>query len=146
MPPEPDRPSFVAAFAEWVEACFFDEREAADRRLDTVLGFPAGVVLVESVSLLARLVERSVPAGASAEDLGAALVQHLIVSGSDARREQLICEVVTAAAGPPAARSAVLAAHGTEAVTRAALECASYLAQVVAERDGVVPSVVLEDL
>lgn len=144
MPPEPDRPSFVAAFAEWVEACFFDERDAAGGRLDAVLGFPAEVVLAESVALLGRLLERS--GAAAAGDIGMALAQHLVVGGPDAQRERLIHDVVVASAGPPALRAAVLARYGTEPVTRTALECASFLAQVVAERDGVVPSVVLEDL
>lgn len=144
VPPEPDLPSFVAALAEWVEACWFDERGETGRRLDAVLGFPPGVVLEGSMAVLARLIERSGTAGAG--DIGAALAQHLIVTGPDAGRERLIRDVVVAAAGPAAARSAVLATHGSEAVTRAALECASFLAQVIADRDGVVPSVVLEDL
>ncbi|MDQ3946753.1 MAG: hypothetical protein M3357_16685 [Actinomycetota bacterium] len=46
----------------------------------------------------------------------------------------------------PAARGGLLARHGSEAVTGAALECASFLAQVLANREGVVPSSILRDL
>ena len=73
-----------------MEACWFAEREAADDRLQAMLGFPADVVLVGSLSVLAR--------------------------------------------------------HGAESVTGAALECASVLAQAMANRQGVVPSSILLEL
>ncbi|MGH9036922.1 MAG: hypothetical protein ACRD0O_14255, partial [Acidimicrobiia bacterium] len=77
---ESDPEAFTAAFAEWVEACWFDEREATDRQLDAVLSFPPGVVLAGSLALLARLVATT---GSGGEDVAAALAQHLIVSGPD---------------------------------------------------------------
>jgi hypothetical protein len=135
--------AFVAAFGEWVEACWFDERSETGRRLDAVLAFPSGVVLVGSLSLLARLVEA---AAAPPDEVAGALAEHLIVAGPDPDRHALIRDVVVGAGSPPADRAALLRPHLPEAVARTALECASFLAQVLAERDGVVPSSILEDL
>lgn len=144
MAAEPDAPSFALAFTEWVETCWFGERDVAARRLDAVLGFPADVVLVGSLSLLARLLEAFAPAGEA--EVAAALAHHLIIMGPDPERETLIREVVLAAGSTPAARAALLARHGAEAITGAALECASFLTQAVANREGVVPSSILEGL
>jgi hypothetical protein len=144
MDAESEVAAFVGAFSEWVEACWFDEREVTDRRLDAALRFPADVVLVGSLWLVARLVAAVGPTGG--EPVAAALAQHLIVTGPDPEREALIRDVVLGAGAGPGARSALLARHGSEAVTRAALECASFLAQVLADREGVVPSSVLRDL
>ncbi len=135
--------AFVAAFGEWVEACWFDERSETGPRLDAVLGFPSGVVLVGSLSLLARLAEK---VGAPPDEVAAALAEHLIVEGPDPDRHALIQDVVVAAGSAPADRSLRLGGHQPGAVARTALECASFLAQVLAERDGVVPSSILEDL
>ncbi|MGH8993660.1 MAG: hypothetical protein ACRDZ7_19280 [Acidimicrobiia bacterium] len=138
-----DLEAFVDAFSEWVEACWFDERDLTAPRLEAVLGFPGDVVLVGSLGLLDRLV------GALAtdrEEVAAALAQHLIVSGPDPARQALIRDVVLAAAAPAAARAPLLAGHDSRAVTGAALECASFLTQVLAERDGVVPSSIVRDL
>ncbi len=147
MPPTSESDSalaaFVAAFGEWVEACWFDERRETDRRLEAVLAFSPGVVLVGSLTLLTRLVEA---AGGDAVGVGDALAQHLIVTGPDPRRAVLIRDVVLAARSSPADRAALLGRHGSEAVARTALECASFLTQVLAERNGVVPSSILEDL
>lgn len=144
MGAESDVAAFVVSFTEWVEACWFDERDMTGRRLDAVLGFPADVVLVGSLSLLARLVEAF--GGAGDEAVGAALAHHLIVTGPDPDRQGLIRDVVLAAGAGPAARTALLVRHGSEAVTGAALECASFLTQVLANREGVVPSSILRDL
>jgi hypothetical protein len=141
---EADLPAFVLAFSEWVEACWFAEHDAADNRLQAVLGFPADVVLVGSLSLLARLLQAFNP-GAEVE-VAAALADHLIITGPDAERETLIRDVVLGAGADPPARVALLARHGAEAVTRAALECASVLAQAMANRHGVVPSSILLEL
>lgn len=140
---ESDPDAFSAAFAEWVEACWFDEREATDRRLDAVLSFPPGVVLAGSLALLARLVAAT---GSGGEDVAAALAQHLIVSGPDPEREALIRDVVLAAGAPPPARRPLFGRHDPGAIIRTALECASYLTQVLAEREGVVPSSIVRDL
>jgi hypothetical protein len=140
---ESELAAFVVAFGEWVEACWFDERADTGRRLDAVLAFPSGVVLVGSLSLLARLVEA---AGGGAEDVAAALAQHLIVPGPDPGRQALIRDVVLAAGASPADRASLLGRHDSEAIAGTALECASFLTQVLAERDGVVPSSILEEL
>ncbi|MGH9039017.1 MAG: hypothetical protein ACRDZ3_02180 [Acidimicrobiia bacterium] len=134
--------AFVAALSEWVEACWFDEREATGRRLDAVLAFPPDVVLAGSLAVLARLVDSTATPAAEVAD---ALAQHLVVSGPDPGRQALIREVVLAA-GSPVARAELLARRDPGAVTRTALECASYLSQVLAEREGVVPSSILRDL
>jgi hypothetical protein len=144
MGAESDVAAFVIAFTEWVEACWFDERDLTARRLDAVLRFSADVVLVGSLSLLGRLVEASGSGGPEA--VAAALAQHLIVTGPDPERQALIRDVVVAAGAKPAARAALLARHGSEAVTRGALECASFLTQVLADREGVVPSSIVRDL
>ena len=144
MGAESDVPAFVVAFSEWVEACWFDERDMTGRRLDAVLGFPADVVLVGSLSLLARLMEAFAAAGAEA--VAAAVAHHLIVTGPDPERQALIRDVVLAAGSTPAARGSLLGPHDSEAITRAALECASFLTQVLADREGVVPSSILRDL
>lgn len=144
MGAESDMAAFVVAFSEWVEACWFDERDVTGRRLDAVLRFSPDVVLVGSLSLLARLVAAVIATGG--EPVAAALAHHLIVTGPDPDREALIRDAVLGAGAGPVARGALLAGHGSEAVTRAALECASFLAQVLADREGVVPSSVLRDL
>ena len=77
--------------------------------------------------------------------MGAALASHLIITGPDPAREQLIRAVVAAAGGGPEARRALLVAYGPEAVEAAALECSSVLAQALANRWGVVPTNILED-
>ena len=144
MGADSDLAAFVEAFSEWVEACWFDERDVTSRRLDAVLRFSPDIVLVGSLSLLARLV--AAVASAGEEGVGAALAQHLIITGPDPEREAVIRDVVLGAGAGPAARADVLARHGSEAVTRAALECASFLTQVLADREGVVPSSILRDL
>jgi hypothetical protein len=149
-PSDPDIPgtprdpeAFLAAFAEWVEACWFDERTATGPRLDAVLAFPPEVVLAGSLGLLARLAEA---AGSDRDVIAAALAEHLIVTGPDAPRRALIRAVVLAAGAPAADRRRLLGGHDPQAVAGAALECASFLAQVLAERDGVVPSSVVRDV
>jgi hypothetical protein len=153
MGAESEVAAFVVAFSEWVEACWFDERDVTGRRLNAVLGFSADVVLVGSLWLLGRLVEASGSAGAEA--VAAALAQHLIVTGPDPERQALIRDVVVAAGARPlgdtpdpgpAARAALLGRHDAEEITRAALECASFLTQVLADREGVVPSSIIRDL
>jgi hypothetical protein len=144
MADEADVRSFVLAFGEWVEACWFGEHEVADRRLEAMLGLPADVVLVGALSLLGRLLETSIPA--REDDVAAALAHHLVVMGPDAQRESLIRDVVLAAKSAPGARAGLLARHGAEAVIVTALECASFLTQAEAERQGVVPSSLLEGL
>jgi hypothetical protein len=138
-----DMAAFVVAFTEWVEACWFDERDVTGRRLDSVLGFPPDVVLVGSLSLLARLVEALAPTGGEA--VAAALAHHLIVTGPDPERQTLIRDVVLATAAP-ADRGSLLGHHDSQAITGAALECASFLTQLLADREGVVPSSILRDL
>jgi hypothetical protein len=144
MAGEPDAASFVPAFTDWVEACWFGEGDVATRRLEAVLGLPAEVVLVGSLSLLARLLETLAPPGEA--DVAAALAHHLIITGPDPEREALIRDVVLAACSTPAARAALLARHGAEAVAGAALECASFLTQAEANRQGVVPSSILDGI
>jgi hypothetical protein len=144
MADEMDVRSFVLAFGEWVEACWFGEHEVATRRLEAVLGLPADVVLVGGLSLLGRLLETYIPA--QEDDVAAALAHHLVVMGPDPQRESLIRDVVLAARSAPAAQAGLLARHGAEAVIVTALECASFLAQAEAERQGVVPSSILEGL
>jgi hypothetical protein len=144
MADEMDVRSFVLAFGEWVEACWFGEHEVATRRLEAVLGLPADVVLVGGLSLLGRLLETSIPA--QEDDVAAALAHHLVVMGPDPQRESLIRDVVLAARSAPATQAGLLARHGAEAVIVTALECASFLAQAEAERQGVVPSSILEGL
>ncbi len=80
-----------------------------------------------------------------AEDVGGALAEHLLITGPDPPREALIRAVVVAAGAGPAARRELLLTYGAEAVEAAALECASVLAQALANRWGVVPSNILED-
>jgi hypothetical protein len=65
------------------------------------------------------------------------------LEGPDPQREHLIGDVVRGANASPPVRAAILERHGSEAVTGAALECASVLAQAMAERDGVIPSSIL---
>jgi hypothetical protein len=116
-----------------------------------VVAFPADVVLVGSLELLRRLLERSDPRGIdpaldSAADVGGALAEHLLITGPDPAREGLIRSVVAGAGATPAARRELLNTYGPEAVTAAALECSSVLNQALANRWGVVPSNILEDL
>ena len=144
MAGEPDLSSFRSVFTEWVEACWFAEREAATRHLDALLGFPAEVLFVGSLSLLAQLLAVFAP-GAEAE-VARALADHLIIAGPDPAREALIRDVVVAAGSNPTGRAALLGGHTAEAITGAALECASLFAQAMANREGVVPSIILEDL
>lgn len=140
--PDPDAASFLPTFAEWVEACWFAEHDAADRRLEAVLRLPPDTVLVGSMVVLGRLMESFATAP---EDIAAALVAHLVV-GSDGARAAVIRDVVLATGAEPADHRPLLARHGPEAVTRAALECASFLAQAIAEREGVVPSSIVRGL
>jgi hypothetical protein len=147
----PDLPAFVAAFGEWVEACWFAEHGRAQARLEALLAFPPDVVLVGSLWTLARLLEVSDPRGLApalgdVEDVGGALASHLLITGPDPDREGLIRAVVAGAASGPAARLELLRRYGPEAVEGAALECASVLAQALANRWGVVPTNILEDL
>ena len=144
MAEETEARSFVPAFSEWVEACWFGEHERAADRLDALLQLPASDVLVGSLSLLGRLVQAFLPGGEA--EVAAALAQHLIVTGPDPNREALIRDVVVAAGSAPSAQAGLLARHGPEAVITTALECLSYLTQTEAERQGVVPSSILEDL
>ena len=151
----PDLDAYVAAFGEWVEACWFAEHDRARAWLEKVLAFPADVVLVGALTILRRLLELSDPRGLapalgdaehlSDGDVGAALADHLLITGPDPGREALIRAVVTAAGGGPDARRAVLLAYGPEAVEGAALECSSVLTQALANRWGVVPTNILED-
>jgi hypothetical protein len=146
----PDLDDFVAAFGEWVEACWFAEHERARAWLEKVLAFPADVVLVGALTTLRRLLELSDPRGLApalgdGRDVGAALAEHLLITGPDPAREALIRAVVTAAGSGPEARREVLVAYGPEAVEGAALECSSVLTQALANRWGVVPTNVLED-
>ena len=143
--------AFVGAFAEWVEACWFAEHDRAEVHLEAVLAFPPDVVLVGALTTLARLLERAdprefAPASGHAADVAGALAEHLLVTGPDPGREALIRAVVVGAGGHPAARRQLLLTYGVEAVTRTALECASVLTQALANRWGVVPSNVLEDV
>ena len=143
----------MAAFGEWVEACWFAEHDRAEAKLEALLVFPPDVVLVGALTVLTRLLELSDPRGfapvlgdaGDAGDIGAALAEHLLITGPDPEREALIRAVVARAGGTPAARRELLTTYGTEAVTAAALECSSVLAQALANRWGVVPSNVLED-
>jgi len=141
----------VAAFGEWVEACWFAELERANARLEVVAAFPPDVVLVGSLWILGRLLEVNDPRGIApalgdANDVGAALAEHLLITGPDPEREALIRAVVAAAGAGPDARRALLVTYGPEAVEATALECSSVLAQALANRWGVVPSNILEDL
>lgn len=152
----PDLDAFVAAFGEWVEACWFAEHDRAPARLEALLAFPPDVVLVGSVELLRRLLELADPRGLAAPlgdtgdvgdgDVGGALAEHLLITGPDPAREALIRAVVAGAGGPPDVRRQLLVTYGSEAVTGAALECSSVLAQALANRWGVVPTNLLEDL
>jgi hypothetical protein len=146
----PELDAFVAAFGEWVEACWFAEHDRAPGRLEAVLAFPPDVVLVGALWVLRRLLELSDPRGVApalgdTTDVAAALVDHLLITGPDPGREQVIRAVVVAAGGGPEARREVLATYGAEAVEAAALECSSVLAQALANRWGVVPTNILED-
>jgi hypothetical protein len=149
----PDVDAFVAAFGEWVEACWFAENDRAQARLEALLAFPPDVVLVGSLWTLGRLLEVSDPRGltpavadGSGDDVGGALAAHLLITGPDPGREALIRAVVAGAGAEPEVRLELLRRYGTEAVEGAALECASVLAQALANRWGVVPSNILEDL
>jgi len=151
----PEIDAFVAAFGEWVEACWFAEHDRAPGRLEAVLAFPPDVVLVGALWVLRRLLELSDPRGIAPAlgdpddddggDMGAALADHLLITGPDPARERLIRAVVVAAGDGPDARREVLAAYGAEAVEATALECSSVLAQALANRWGVVPTNILED-
>ena len=151
----PDLDAFVAAFGEWVEACWFAENDRAPAQLEALLAFPADVVLVGALAILRRLLELSDPRGVAPAfgdgqrpfdgDVGAALAEHLLITGPDPARAALIRAVVTAAGSGPEARREVLVAYGPEAVEGAALECSSVLTQALANRWGVVPTNILED-
>jgi hypothetical protein len=163
-PPELD--AFVAAFGEWVEACWFAEHDRAQTRLEALLAFPPDVVLVGALWILGRLLEVSDPRGLTSglgdagppagetadgedlpgQDVGGALARHLLITGPDPAREALIRAVVAGAGAGPGARMELLRSYGPEAVEGAALECSSVLAQALANRWGVVPSNILEDL
>src|SRR5438067_13787395 len=82
----PELDAFVAAFGEWVEACWFAEHDRAPGRLEAVLAFPPDVVLVGALWVLRRLLELSDPRGLApplgdAADVGAALADHLLITG-----------------------------------------------------------------
>jgi hypothetical protein len=151
----PDLDAFVAAFGEWVEACWFAEHDRARAWLEKVVAFPPDVVLVGALTTLRRLLELSDPRGLAPVlgdpehlcdgEVGAARAEHLLITGPDPGREALIRAVVTAAGGGPEARRQVLVAYGPEAVEGTALECASVLTQALANRWGVVPTNILED-
>jgi hypothetical protein len=148
---QPDLDAFVAAFGEWVEACWFAERDRADARLEALVAFPPDVVLVGALWILRRLLEVNDPRGVApalgdAGDVGGALAEHLLITGPDPAREALIRTVVAAAGAGPEARRALLETYGPEAVEATALECSSVLAQALANRWGVVPTNILEDL
>ena len=160
MDPPPELDAFVAAFGEWVEACWFAEHDRAPGRLEAMLAFPPDVVLVGALTILRRLLELSDPRGLAPApgdardlsggdigdpDIGGALAEHLLITGPDPARETLIRAVVLAAGGGPQARREVLLTYGAEAVEGTAIECASVLAQALANRWGVVPSNILED-
>jgi hypothetical protein len=145
-----DLDAFVATFGEWVEACWFAEQERAENRLEAVVAFPPDVVLVGALTVLGWLLERADPRGFSPAlgntgDVAGALAEHLLITGPDPAREALIRAVVMGAGAAPAARRELLLTFGAEAVTAAALECASVLTQALANRWGVVPTNVLED-
>jgi hypothetical protein len=152
----PDLDAYVAAFGEWVEACWFAEDDRARARLEALLAFPPDVVLVGALWILARLLELSDPRGLTTDmgdvggggggDVAGALAEHLIITGPDPAREALIRAVVGAAGAGPTARRELLVTYGPEAVEGTALECSSVLAQALANRWGVVPSNILEDL
>lgn len=139
--------AFRRAFSDWVEALWFGESDEANRSLGILVDLPPEVVLGEALGVLRRLQDAFVSRSVEPV-LAEALADHLLVTGDDPERAALIADVVAMAAHetPPAARAAVLTHRGSAAVTGAALECASMLTQVVAERLGVIPSVVLEDL
>jgi hypothetical protein len=148
---QPDLDAFVTAFGEWVEACWFAEAEGAETRLEALVAFPPDVVLVGALWILRRLLEVNDPRGVApaigdAGDVGGALAEHLLITGPDPPREALIRAVVAAAGAGPEARRTLLKTYGTEAVEAAALECSSVLAQALANRWGVVPTNILEDL
>ncbi|HEX6380534.1 MAG TPA: hypothetical protein VF180_04765 [Acidimicrobiia bacterium] len=148
---QPDLDAFVAAFGEWVEACWFAESERAETRLEALVAFPPEVVLVGSLWILRRLLEVNDPRGLAPAfgdtgDVGGALAEHLLITGPDPAREALIRAVVAAAGAGPEARRVLLAEYGPEAVEAAALECSSVLAQALANRWGVVPTNILEDI
>ena len=147
----PDLDAFVAAFGEWVEACWFAEHDRAEAGLEALLTFPPEVVLVASLWVLSRLLERSDPRGLApglgdAGDVAGALAEHLLITGPDPAREALIRAVVVGAGATAPVRRELLRTYGSEAVTGAALECSSVLTQALANRWGVVPSNILEDL
>ncbi len=134
-----------------MEACWFAEQDRAEARLEALVAFPPDVVLVGALWILRRLLEVNDPRGfapalGDAGDVGAALAEHLLITGPDPARETLIRAVVAAATASPEARRALLATYGTEAVEATALECSSVLAQALANRWGVVPTIILEDL
>jgi len=147
----PELDGFVAAFGEWVEACWFAESDRAEARLEALVGFPPDVVLVGALWILRRLLEVNDPRGLApalghSGDVGAALAEHLLITGPDPAREALIRAVVAAAGAGPDTRRGLLETYGAEAVEAAALECSSVLAQALANRWGVVPTNILEDL
>jgi len=149
--PLPDLDRFVIAFGEWVEACWFAEHDQADARLEALVAFPPDVVLVGALWILSRLLELNDPRGLApalgdVADVGGALAEHLLITGPDPAREELIRAVVAAAGATPEVRRELLLTYGAEAVEGAALECSSVLAQALANRWGVVPSNILEDL
>ena len=140
MEPEPDARSFLSTFSDWVESLSFGERDAADRALGRLLDLPGELVLGSSLGLVSRLLESFHPA--VPYEIAEALVVHLIHPGPDPERAALLRDVVLAAGGQPAR----LAGHETEALAVAAIECASFLTQALADREGVVPSSVLRGL
>ena len=130
-------PPFAKCFGEWVEACFFGEQERAAEQLDEVLDRPAVVLEAQSLAVIARMLEPF--EGASEEELAAALSAHLLARPS-AEREALIASVIHHARAP----REPIPDDVDEAAT--ALECASFLVQLAAEREGVVPTSILKGL
>lgn len=129
--------SFADCFGEWVEAVFFGEPERAAEQLDEVLDRPAVVLEAQSLAIIARMLEPFV--GVSEQEVAEALAAHLM-SRPDAERRALIAAVVHHARFP----REPIPDDPDEAAT--ALECASFLVQLAAERKGVVPTSILKDL
>ncbi|MGH8999866.1 MAG: hypothetical protein ACRDY7_10815 [Acidimicrobiia bacterium] len=136
-------PAFADTFCEWVEALWFGERDAATARLEALVALPGEVVLAGALGVVRLLV-----GGRDPEAVAEAVASHLIVGRPDPPRRALIADVVRMGAPgtSPAERTVLLARHGAAVVSASALECASFLTQVEAERQGVIPSAVLAGL
>jgi hypothetical protein len=140
-------PPFGECFGEWVEACWLGEQDRAAESLDAVLDRPAVVLEAQSLAVVARMLE---PFAAVPEsDIADALVEHLMTRPDapgfggvprDTQRAALIAAVVHLARSP----RSPLADDPDEAA--AALECASFLVQLAAERKGVLPTSIVRSL